>query len=324
MNNQKDFNKKPYSKGVANEPDAAIEQQSLRLGKWANLLMAVAGVIAAYLSHSDALLVDGLYSGVNFVAAIIAARVGMAVLRPPDRRYPFGYDAHESLYVIFRSLLLIGIMTFALFGAVVKIATYATGGQGPGLVFGPILVYVILMVIICFGLGGWHYYNLWRSGMRSELLRVESKVAVLDGLISTGAGGGLLAVSLLRGTSLEFIVPVADSIIVLLLTAFIAHQPVQMFLNALREVAGETAEPSIVEQVRACTQALLQDRLYTVIEVTVTKMGRNYFVIPYLKPEAPVSVEELDALRDELKDACANLMGEAKFELIITAREPYQ
>ena len=46
-----------------------FEGQSLETGKWGNLLMAVAGVVAAFLSHSDALLVDGLYSGVKFLSA---------------------------------------------------------------------------------------------------------------------------------------------------------------------------------------------------------------------------------------------------------------
>ncbi len=56
-----------------------IERQSLEIGKWGNLLMAVAGVLAAFLSRSDALLVDGLYSGVNFVSAIVAAGISARV-----------------------------------------------------------------------------------------------------------------------------------------------------------------------------------------------------------------------------------------------------
>lgn len=79
------------------ETAAAIERQSLQLGKWGNLLMAGAGVAAAYLSHSDALLVDGLYSGLNFVSAIVAANVAASVAKPADRRYPFGYGAYEAL-----------------------------------------------------------------------------------------------------------------------------------------------------------------------------------------------------------------------------------
>jgi len=75
------------------EASSPIERRSLEIGKWANLLMAVAGVVAASMSRSDALLVDGLYSGVNFFSAMVAARVGEAVTRPPDRSRPFGYEA---------------------------------------------------------------------------------------------------------------------------------------------------------------------------------------------------------------------------------------
>ena len=110
---------------------AAIERKSLDLGKWCNLLMAVAGVVAAYFSHSDALLVDGLYSGVNFVSTILAAKISAMVLWSATRRYPFGYGAYEALYVQFRAMVLFGIMAFAAFGAVQKIVTYAAGGQCP-------------------------------------------------------------------------------------------------------------------------------------------------------------------------------------------------
>ena len=49
-----------------NKPDvdaAAIERNSLNVGKWGNLIMAFAGIGAAYASRSEALLIDGLYSG---------------------------------------------------------------------------------------------------------------------------------------------------------------------------------------------------------------------------------------------------------------------
>ena len=302
---------------------AAVERRSLSIGKWASLFMCGSGVAAAYASHSDALLVDGLYSGVNFVSAIIAARVSASILRPADRWYPFGYDAHEALYVKYRSLVLLGIMSFAVFGAVSKIMTYATGGDVPELVFGPILIYMVLMIAICFGLAAWHHHNWKRSGRQSEILDTESKAAVIDGVISAGAGGGLLASALLRGTALEFIVPISDSIIVLIMSAFIIRQPISMFLNSLREVAGGAADPTLVEQARKLTEEMAQELSVEVLAVPVTKLGRSYFVVPYLKPEGAVSAEEIDAFRRELEIAYAELLGQVKTEIIITAEHPY-
>lgn len=306
------------------DPAATIERRSLEHGKWGNLLMAVAGVVAAYLSRSDALLVDGLYSGVNFVSAIVAARISVAVARPADRRYPFWYDVHEALYVTFRSLVLLGILAFAVSGAVGKIVVYATGGEVPELVFGPILVYSIAMVVICLVLAAWHHYNWRRSGRRSELLTTESRAAVVDAVISGGAGGGLLAAGLLRGTALEFVVPVADSIIVLVMCVFIIRQPVMMFLGALREVAGAAADPAVIEKIRIHLQEFLQDRPYILLEVAVTKMGRCHFVVAYIKPDAPIEGEAADALWEELDAALRDTLGQAKSEIVIAARPPYE
>ena len=184
----------------------AIEQRSLALAKWGNLFMCVAGVVAALASRSDALLVDGLYSGVNFLAAIVAAFVGRSILRAPDRQRPFGYEADEAIYVTFRSLTLLGIITFAAINAVIKITTYATGGAIPDLIFGPIQVYMVAMVATCAFLAFWHYRSWAKTGRQSDILKTESRAAIIDGVISAGAGSALLAVTFLTGTALEILI----------------------------------------------------------------------------------------------------------------------
>jgi predicted Co/Zn/Cd cation transporter (cation efflux family) len=303
---------------------AAIERRSLGTGKWASLLMAVAGIAASYASRSDALLVDGLYSGVNFISAIIAARISASILRAPDRRYPFGYDAYEALYVKYRSLVLLGIIAYAAFGAVSKIIIYASGQPVPELVFGPILVYTVLMVVICFGLAWWHNHNWQRSGRRSELLLIESRAAIIDGVISAGAGAGLLSATLLFGTSLEFLVPIADSIIVLLMSAFIVREPLRTFLGSLREVAGGSADPKTWKKVHDRIEELFNDRPFTLLDVAVTKLGRAYLAVAYVKPDDPVSGEQADALREEIETVCKKLLQGTKAELVIAATPPWQ
>jgi predicted Co/Zn/Cd cation transporter (cation efflux family) len=307
----------------ASQAPEAIERQSLEIGKWGNLLMAVAGVVASFLSRSDALLVDGLYSGVNFFSAIIAAKITMTVAQPRDRRYPFGYDAHEALYVTFRSLVLLGIMAFAVFGAVGKIVTYARGEEIPELQFGPILVYAAAMVATCLALAAWHRHNWRRSGEQSEILSTESRAAVVDAIISGGVGVGFLASMFLQGTVVEFIVPVSDSIIVLVLCVVIAGQPVTMFLGALRQVAGASAEQAVVDQVSTHLQDFLEDRPFELLDVAVTKMGRSYFVVSYVKPDRAVDGDAADGLWQQLNTSVLELLGQAKTELIIAAQPPF-
>lgn len=303
--------------------NTSIERNSLEVGKWGNLFMGVAGVVASVLSHSDALLIDGLYSGVNFVAAIVAARISTLTAKPADRRYPFGYDAHESLYVTFRSLVLLGIIAFAVFSGIEKIVTYATGGEVAELVFGPILIYTVVMVAICSGLAYWHRYNWQRTGQQSELLSTESKAAVVDAIVSAGAGGGLLGALLLRGTPLEGIVPVSDSIVVLIMCACIVPQPLRLFLGSLGEVAGKSADTATVDKVRTRAEELFRDRPYVVLEVAVTKLGRAHFILAYIKPSSPITGSEADKLWNEIKQALTMLLGSAKVEIVIAGQGPF-
>ena len=301
-----------------------IERRSLEIGKWGNLFMVVAGVAAAHFSKSDALLVDGLYSGVNFASAIVAARISVSVARPASRRYPFGYDALEALYVTFRSLVLLGIMVFAVTTAISKIVSYAAGGEMPELVFGPILIYSAVMVVTCVALAVWHRHNWKRSGQQSEILMTENRASVVDAVISGGVGGGFVAALLLRGTTLELLVPISDSIIVLVMCAVIVRQPAAMFFGALREVAGAAAAPEVVEAVKKDLEELLADRPYQLLDVIVTKLGRGHFVVSFVKPDEPIDGETADQLWLDLNTALKEHLGRVHTEIVIAAQGPYE
>ncbi|MFK5922504.1 MAG: cation transporter [Verrucomicrobiota bacterium] len=307
-----------------NQLDQRLEQRSLSVGMWANLVMGIAGVVAAVLSNSDALMVDGLYSAVNFVSAIIAGRVVASVMRQPDQKSPFGYEADESLYVLFRSLVLLGILIFACFTSLDKIITYARGGDVPELILGPITIYMIAMVAICFGLAGWYDFNWKKTGCRSEILKTERAAAIVDGFISAGAGGALIGVVLLRGTPFEGIIPIADAVVVLVLSVVMIGQPMGTFRSALREVAGRSVDEKTTARVRGRIERVIDDLPCELLEVGVTKLGRVHFVICYIKPSGSITASGLDGLREELHKSYADLFTQLRTEMVFTAEAPYQ
>ena len=302
--------------------DQFFEQRSLGIGKWANLVMGVLGVGAAMLSNSDALMVDGLYSAVNFVSAVIAGRIALSVTKGADRKRPFGYDANESIYVTFRSLVLIGILALAFFISLDKIIGYIGGGSVPELNFGPIVAYTVVVVAICFSLAAWHHGNWKKTGGRSDILKTERTASVVDGILSTGAGGALIGVTFLRGTPLDFIVPISDAIIVVVLAALMVGEPVRMLVGAVREIAGESVQEETVEKVRGRIRAVLPGAC-SLLEVAVTKLGRFYFVVAYLEPEGAVQAREMDDLRERLQEEYQSLLQPVKSEVVFTANKPF-
>jgi len=59
------------------------------------------------------------------------------------------------------------------------------------------------------------------------------------------------------------------------------------------------------------------------MEVAVTKLGRSQFTVAYIRPDAPASVDALDAIRERVAGACSGVHDPWRMEVIYTGRYPY-
>ena len=304
--------------------DRLIERRSLKIGVYASALMAVAGVCVHLISGSYALLLDGLYSAVMVGSGLVAARISRNVVRPPDRAYPYGYDGQEALYVLFRSLLLMGVLSFAAISAFSTIIDYAYGELISSVRLGPVAWYSIAMVATCWGLAWRHHHDWCRTGRHSQILRTEAKAARLDGLISGMTGLALLGAPLLNGTVLSALIPVTDSLLVLVVSLLVLREPLQGFLTALGQAAGASAETDLIRSTRLALEDLLAGLSCWLLDLTVYQVGRTAFVVVYLNPSRPMDGGAIDLIRDRIQERCQSLLAcPVRTEVILTATPPF-
>ena len=304
--------------------DRLIERRSLKIGVYASALMAVAGVCVHLISGSYALLLDGLYSAVMVGSGLVAARISRNVVRPPDRAYPYGYDGQEALYVLFRSLLLMGVLSFAAISALSTIIDYAYGELISSVRLGPVAWYSIAMVATCWGLAWRHHHDWCRTGRHSQILLTEAKAARLDGLISGMTGLALLGAPLLKGTVLSVLIPVTDSLLVLVVSLVVLHEPLQGFLTALGQAAGASAETDLIRSTRLALEDLLAGLSCWLLDITVYQVGRTAFVVVYLNPSQPMDGGAIDLIRDRIQERCQSLLAcPVRTEVILTATPPF-
>ena len=295
-----------------------FEKRSFVIARWANLVMAIAGLGTSWLSHADALMVDGLYSGVNFLSSLVAAKVGEAVMRPSSKQRPFGYFVDEAIYISFRSMILLGILTFACLSAVSRILAYIRGNETPELIFGFIVIYSFAMTSICLGLAYTHHRNWLNSGKVSDILKTERQAAIIDASISAGLGIAYALAPLMRGTVLNFLLPITDSIVVLVLAMIMIKDPIKLFLVALSEIAGKGAKPAIVAAIRNGVLESADMAKYQIVDIAAAKVGRFHLAIIYLDPSDRVSAQEIDQLTLAIKKACMQRIGLTEIELVLT------
>lgn len=273
-----------------------LEGRALTIAMYGNLFMAAAGVLAGFASNSNAVMMDGLFSFIGFVSALLGRRISRKITAGPDRFRPFGYAADESIFVTFRSLSLLGLVTFAVAAALRNIYGYLTGVMPEPLNFGPMVLYFAVVGATCFGLW-WSHRRAWiRSGRSSDILRLESRASAFDGTITAAAGIGLTVIHLLGDGPLAPIAPIGDSIIVILLCLTVIGQYFSGLRAGLGELAGVTAPPSRIASARRALRAALAEDGGRLNDLAVTKIGRSYLVTVYYDPLRAVTAEEIDGL----------------------------
>ncbi|WP_165590749.1 cation transporter [Ruegeria denitrificans] len=287
-----------------------LESRSLLVAMWGNLFMAAAGLLAGILSNSNAIMMDGLFSLIGFGSALLGRRISLRIDAGPDNLRPFGYAADEAIFATFRSLSLLGLILFAVANALKNIYSYYNGLTPEPLYFGPMMIYFALIGVTCAILWGFHHFTWRRTGRCSSILRLEAKAAMFDGIVTAAAGVGLGAIYLYKDGPLASIAPVGDSIIVMLLCLLAIGSYVREFRGGLGELAGISASPAKLAAARRSLRAAIAEDGGTLLDMSVTKLGRTYLVSVYYDPDRPISAVEVDRLNLRMiRDARQALPG---------------
>lgn len=217
-----------------------------------------------------------------------------------------------------------GVLSFAAISALSTVIDYAAGEAISSVRLGPVAWYSIAMVATCWGLAWRHHQDWCRTGRNSQILLTEAKAARLDGLISGLTGLALLAAPLLSGTMLSGLIPVTDSLLVLMVSLLVVREPVQGFLTALGQAAGASAESDLIRSTRLALEDLLAGLSCWLLDLTVYQVGRTAFVVVYLNPTQPMDGGAIDLIRDRIQERCQDLLEcPVRSEVILTATPPF-
>ena len=300
-----------------------MEQRSLRFGIGANAVMTLAGFVAHVLTGSTALLLDGLYSAVLVGSSLIASRISLNVVRPPDRAWPYGYEGQEVLYVLFRSLVLLGVIGFGVGSSSSSLIDWWRGVPLRTLDLEPVALYTAGTTALCAWLAWRHQSDWQRTGRVSLLLLTEARNARIDALITLATGLSLLGSPLLLATPLAPMASITDALLVLLVSLVLLREPLLALRDALSQAAGCAADPEILGLTRTVLMQELMGLQLQMMDFTVQQLGRTAFIVVYINPLQPQDGAVIDGLRHHIDARCTAQLGRpVRSEVILTVRPP--
>jgi cation diffusion facilitator family transporter len=266
----------------------------------ANLVIAVTKFVAAGFSGSSAMLAEGIHSLVDTGNQVLLLLGFKKSRKPADEGHPFGHG--KELY--FWSL----IVAIALFGIGGGMSTYEgiTHLLHPHPLTDPKWSYVVLGVAFLFDGISWviAFHELWpsirRDGLRKALTGTKdpSTLTVICEDTADLAGLILAFLGLFLGHRLNS--PRADGIASILIGAVLAGVSVFLVWQSKGLLLGESADPEIVESIRAAARAV--PGIERVKDPLTMHFGPDE-VLLNLKVEfrADVPAQELSAAVDDLK-----------------------
>lgn len=280
-----------------------IESSALKIGVVVNLLMAIAGWVAFSLTGSEALLLDGNFSFISSVTTIGA----IIIIHKKHKRtsvFPYGRYFYESFFTLSKGILILGLIIAALFQNIVKIIKFIEGEKLEKLQTGPILIYMVLMIFLCFGLAFLYQHKNKKIHFQSSILAVETKASKIDGFMTIAVGIALVLTTFVPETSkLSFLLYIGDSIIVILMCLFLFKTPFEVIKGGFIELGGGSLQnQESVQEIEAMVKNLLPEGLQ-VNNCHISKTGSSHLVLIYANSMTPsIAMDTITQYRNSIHE----------------------
>ncbi|WP_127470587.1 cation diffusion facilitator family transporter [Thiomicrorhabdus aquaedulcis] len=271
-----------------------LEKRALHFSVWGNVFMVIIGVGFAITSFSDAIMLDGLYSFIHLLIALLTLRVSKLVMKPSNDEYPFGYWMYEPMINMAKGLMIITLLTIALFNAIGSLY-----GGGKMVILDMAIFYAVLATIGCFVSAA--VIKHWGELAHSPLALVDAKNWLVDGYISAAMLGVFIAAAVMQQGEHAHWVPYFDPLMVIVLVLFIIIVPLSIIRDAWNEIVGKHPGEDIEDNIHALIDSVVSASVHKGYHLRLVMTGRFLLVHIYFTVKANTSLDSVEA-QDDMRE----------------------
>ena len=292
--------------------NAKIEQRALKVSMFSIIFFIILGLGFAFITHSDSILFDGVFSLISFSIAMLTLKVSQLAELPDDDTFHFGYTQFEPMINVFKALFILVACAFAFFSA---LQSLRTGGNPMPL--GVAVIYGVMSAGGCFAVA----LYLKRKGKqcKSGLLQVDVTEWIIDGMLSFGILAGFAVGYFLQQTHWSYVTPYVDPVLLIVITVFALPIPIKILLNNMREIILMAPPESLVDKIELELEKATADIPLNDIEYRVMKHGRATFLLVHLMVSDAFhfnTVADLDNIREKIDDHMLRFNPEIVMEIL--------
>ena len=273
-----------------------IERIGISVSILGATIMAIFGLVMAYITQSDAILLDGMFNLFSVVLSIGSLIISMFVTRGYTKHHPLGFYAYESFMIFIKGLFILGLVVMSLHS---NITVLLSGGRVPNIVGMltysiPALFINILTLVACY---------LTHKKAKTELLYAEFSAWKINTLITGVITVSLVIVFFLKDTSLGWLDRYIDQILVIVLCILTITDPILLMTNSFKELMLRSVNNESTENINLLIKQEFKTNSFILEDVYVLKLGRAMWVtIDISIVNKNLSLEKYIDFQKDIKD----------------------
>ena len=294
------------------ETDAKLktEKRILNISFAGSVLFLLAEIFFAIWTGSKAILMDCVYDLADLVMIGPFMLLVPLLYKPVTEKRPYGFSQVESLFVLIKYCILLGIDTVLVINC---IKTILSGGNEVDA--STVAIFEIAISVGCVVM--FIVLSRFQKRYSSPSIKAELFIWKLDALCTLAVGVAFIINLILGRTSLAFICPYVDPGIAVILAIALVKEPVEMILDSLRSLVLFAPEEETKAKLQEIAEEVLRKEGCEVTFLDLIKTGRKIWVEIYFLPVGnSVDLVKLRDMHREITDRAKSEFDSVGVELV--------
>lgn len=286
------------------------EKKAMSVSLYANLLFVVIELVMAAYTGSQAVLLDGVYDGIEFMMLLPSIFLIPLLYKPSNEKYPFGHMQMETIFLVIKGIIMMTV-TVGLITNSINILFHGGHKVDFGFVAWFELFACILGMIVTI------YLKQKNKAMNSPLITVEMQGWKMDSIISLGMTAAFFLPELIEVDWIQKLSPYLDSAITIILSMIMLPIPIQTVYTGIRDLLLISPEEETVNEIKEIVEPIILESNCTDIYYDIVRTGRKLWISAYITlNKDELSLHRFKMLQTRCIAALAETYTDFYFELL--------
>lgn len=253
------------------------EKRILNISLAGSIAFLLVEVFFAIYTGSKAVLMDCVYDIADLVMIGPFMVLVPLLYRPTTEKRPYGFSQVESLFVLIKYCILLGVDVVLVMNCVKTILSGGNEVDASILAVFELAVSAGCVIMYLF-------LSRFQKKYSSPSIKAELFIWKLDAFSTMGVGCAFLINLLLLRTELAFICPYVDPGIAIILAIILIKEPLEMIFDSLRSLVLFAPDEEIKAKINETCEGILKREGCRLTFVDIIKTGRKIWVDLYFLP----------------------------------------